>query len=295
MATNKTNPFTGLIIVILAAIFISLSNVLAPIIYDNGGNPLTYLTLRFLGFVILCQLWFSSRGGSTSLPLRIRLSAYGGGIAYALGAGSLLGSFAYIPVSLAVLIFFTFPILTGLITSLLDRKWPPATETICVTIAFIGLTLALQVSVGSLNPIGMGLAFLGAVGVSVSYVWNGRALHNIDTTLSTFHMSVGGLAIAVLVTLSFNAISFPSETSVGWIALGGAILCFAAAFFAMFYSVRLIGPVRTAMMMNLEPIITISLSFLILSESLMLKQLVGAALVIASVVAYQSYGNRKDS
>ena len=295
MSTLKNTTTTGVLIVLLAAIFISLSNVLAPIIYDAGGNPLTYLTLRFFGFLIICRLWFLCQSRPTSLPTRSRLTAYGSGTAYALGAGSLLWSFAYIPVSLAILVFFTFPILTAIITSLLDRQWPPLVKIICVIVAFFGLALALQVSVGSLHPIGVGLALLGAVGVSISYVWNGRSLQAIDTTISTLHMSIGGFIVAAIVTFFSDAISLPSETSLGWMALLGAVFSFSAAFFSMFYAVRLIGPLRTAMIMNLEPVITIALSVLVLNESLSLRQIVGAALVIISVTTFQRFGYKEKS
>jgi len=234
-----------------------------------------------------------SRGKSTFLPKNSRLIAYGSGTAYALGAGSLLWSFAYIPVSLAVLIFFTFPILTGVITGLLDRQWPLLIELICVTAAFLGLALALDVPAGSLNPIGVGLAFLGAVGVAISYVWNGRCLQAVNTTVSTLHMSFGGFVVAAIAMFSFGTFSLPNETNIGWISLGGAIFSFAAAFFSMFYAVRLIGAVRTAMMMNLEPVVTIALSVLLLSEILSLSQLAGAALVIISVAVFQSYKNKE--
>lgn len=284
----KAGIATGLLVVLLAAFFISLSNVLAPIIYDAGGNPLTYLTLRFLGFVILCRLWFWGRRKAPALSKRHRLTAYGSGTAYALGAGALLGAFSYMPVSLVVLIFYTFPLLTGLFTCLLDRRWPRGTEIVCIVVAFLGLGLALDVSLGSLHPIGLGLSVLAALGVSIAYVWNGRSLQTLDTTVSTLHMSVSGLAVAAIVTFSSGSFALPSDANLGWLALGAAVLSFAAAFFSMFFAVRLIGPVRTAMVMNLEPVITIALSIFLLNESLSLKQFAGAALVIGAVVVSQS-------
>ncbi len=75
----------------------------------------------------------------------------------------MLGAFAYMPVSLVVLIFYTFPLLTGLFASLLDRRWPRGIEIVRIVVAFFGLALALDVSLGSLHPIGLGLSVLAAL------------------------------------------------------------------------------------------------------------------------------------
>lgn len=293
-SSSRVAGATGVLVVLLAAFFISLSNVLAPIIYDAGSNPLTYLTLRFLGFVILCQVWFWTRQNTPTLTMQQRVTAYGSGAAYAIGAGALLGAFAYMPVSLVVLIFYTFPLLTGVFTGLLDRRLPNAVAMICFAVAFLGIALALDVTFTTLHPTGLGLAVLAAIGVAVAYVWNGRSMQNVDSTVTTFHMSVSALVVATAVTLTSDSFVLPSAGAVGWSALLGAILSFAAAFFFMFSGVRMIGPVRTAMIMNLEPVTTIALAILLLSESLSLKQFAGASLIVGAVIAAQAADNRSN-
>ena len=80
----------GVSVVLAAAVFISLTNVLAPIVYESGSNALTYQDLRFMFFVAICRLWLWGRGLSTALPPRRRFTAYGAGAACALGPGSWL-------------------------------------------------------------------------------------------------------------------------------------------------------------------------------------------------------------
>lgn len=55
----------------------------------------------------------------------------------------------------------------------------------------------------------------------------------------------------------------------------------------MFVGVNLTGPSRTAMVMNLEPVMTVGLAIIILEEGLEGNQLLGATLVIATIVATQ--------
>ncbi len=61
----------------------------------------------------------------------------------------------------------------------------------------------------------------------------------------------------------------------------------------MFTGVKRIGSARTAMLMNLEPVFTIALAFLVLAEGLSPSQLFGAALVIVAVTLGQRQGSGK--
>ena len=235
----------GIAIVLAAAFFISLTNVLAPLVYDSGSNPLTYLTVRFLFFVAVCRLWFWMRGISTALPTRQRLTAYGVGAMYSLGAGSLLGAVAYIPVSMAVLILYLYPLLTMIATCALDRRRPQAIEVICLLIALMGLALALELTFSNLHPAGLGLAALAALAITTFVVGNGRSLQGLDITIATFNTAVGALAVAAVATLATGSFALEISGSYGWLILACAVLSFTAAFFAIFIGVRIAGPVRT--------------------------------------------------
>lgn len=282
----------GAAAVAAAAVAVSLSNVLAPVIYDAGGNPPSYLAARFLCFVALCGLWFRLAGRTPALPPGRRGTAYAVGVVFAGGAGALIGSFAYMPVSLAILIFYTFPLLTAAATAILDRRPPRPLEAACLPAAFAGLALALDVSFAGLDPAGLALAALAAVGVATAYVWHSRALADLDAVPVTFHMSVSGAVAATLVALAFGAVAVPAGGP-GWLAFSGAVLTFAAAFFLMFLGLRVIGPVRTALIMNLEPVATIALAMLLLGEPLSPRQALGAALVVGAVVVAQRAARRR--
>ncbi|MDX1575797.1 MAG: hypothetical protein R3285_06370, partial [Kiloniellales bacterium] len=96
--------------VLLAALSISLTNVAAPLVYEAGGNPPTIIVLRNLVFLLLCGTWLRASGRFRWLERRGQLVCIGAGIAYTCGAAGLLLSLLTLPVSLAILIFFTFPL-----------------------------------------------------------------------------------------------------------------------------------------------------------------------------------------
>ena len=287
MSPLKGSGFGGALLVAAGATLISVTNVVTPAIYQDGGNAITYLMLRFAGFLVLCRLWFLWRRKATALPMRDRLMSYGVGTTYAAGAAGLLGAIAYLPVSLSVLIFYSFPLLTVLYSAVLDRRLPRPFQIFCCLMAFAGLALTLGVSDLVLHPTGLALAAWAAVAMAGAYVWNGRALGHQDSTRVTYHMSVAGLLFAAAVILASGRFALPAGGSTGAWALLAAVICFAGAFFGMFGGIRLIGAVRTATIMNLEPVITVALSVWFLAEALTGLQYLGAALVVTAVLLAQ--------
>ena len=280
-------------LVLLAALSISLTNVSAPFVYEAGSNPQTIIILRNLAFLLLCGLWLKTSGRFRWLERRGQLVCFGAGIAYTCGAAGLLLSLLTLPVSLAILIFFTFPLMTALLESTLDRRLPGLGQIACLFGALAGLAIALEVERFALAPEGVIFAAIGAVGVAISYVWTGRALPGVDSAVMTFHMAITGLIGASLYVVATGSFALPANGGLGWTALVVAVVGFAVAFFAMFRGVHLIGPAPTAMVMNLEPVFTIALAVTLLAETLSDRKLIGAAVVLAAVVASQLLVKRR--
>lgn len=270
-------------VVLLAALSISLTNVSAPFVYQAGGNPQTILVLRNLAFLLLCGLWLKAGGRFHWLERRGQLVCIASGIAYTGGAAGLLMSLLFLPVSLAILVFFTFPLMTALLESALHRRPPGLGQLACLLAALAGLAVALEVEHFAFAPEGVILAALGAAGVAVSYVWTGRALPGVDSGVMTFHMAITGFVVAGLFVAATGGPALPADGIVGWVALLVAVVGFAVAFFTMFRGVHMIGAAPTAMVMNLEPVFTIALAVGLLSETLSGRKLIGAAVVLAAV------------
>lgn len=273
----------GTLAVVAAAAGISFSSVLSPLAYAEGANALTLILLRFVGSVLVCGLWLKLSGQAFAIPRRVALVCLGAGLGYAGGSGLLLVSFETVPVSLAVLVFFTFPLLTMAWTALLERRWPLPLQLFCVLAAFGGLALMLGVDTSRLHPVGLTCAILAAFGVSSAFVWTGRAIPDIPSVLVTFHMSLVGLGAAACVVLVGDFWSPPAPGGPGWLLVAGVVAGFCLAFFGMFAGVQRIGALPAALLLNLEPVFTVTLALLLLGEQLSPPQLFGAAVVVLAV------------
>ncbi len=280
----------GIIIVTTTALLISLSSIFSRFAYDAGANPQTMVLFRFLLFCTLLLIIRPKTKNQTTLTKHMRLAAIVAGCFYTIGSGSLLASIFFLPVSLAVVIFYTYPILTMAGEKILDRQSPKLLEVGCFLLAFAGLILALNIQIDSaISPIGIVFGVTAALGMSACYLISDRNLKDIAPEQSTFYLAGTGLILSsafILVTQTFN-LGDTNTINLSFVFL--ASFSFAVAFFFMFKGISLIGAVNTAMILNLEPVFTITLAFLMLNESLSTIQLIGAALVLISIFVIQRH------
>jgi probable blue pigment (indigoidine) exporter len=77
------------------------------------------------------------------------------------------------------------------------------------------------------------------------------------------------------------------HTAMGWVSFVGIGLTTTIAFLTLYVSTQRIGPFRTALYMNLEPLITAVLSAMLLGDRLTAIQIAGGGVMIAALCAFQ--------
>lgn len=289
--TTQSQQWLGIGLAIIGASGFACSVVLARMSYDHGTNAMTIMSVRFALLAVLMWLWSSWRGETKLIRPKLVVGCLAISVTYFVGIGAYLSSVAYLPVSLAVLIFYTFPILTALISAAVDRRWPRALELAALAAAFFGLLVALDVDMTGqqsldLHPLGLLLAICASIGVATNMVSSGAIMKRLDTSVFSLYLAIGACVISTVVAVSGEGYHLPyGET--GWWAFSLMLLSFCAAFVATYSGVRLIGPVRISTVMNLEPIATILIAVALLGETLGNSQLLGGAVVITAVVLAQ--------
>lgn len=271
---------------------LAFNNIAIPIVYRSGANPQTVVLLRYLVFVAVVLVGLILIRRRLWLGVRPTAHALGSGVAMAVGSLGLLGSFAFIPVSLAVVIMYAYPLITALLQSAALRTWPTALQTLCLLAALAGIGLAIGIDELRVDSRGILLALMSACGFGLSFAWNGIALRNADAPVVTLIMSVAGIVVSAAVVWQLGEVRPPGPEAFGWIAFAIATTAFSLAFLGMYKGVALIGGAPAAMIMNLEPIFTIAFAVLLLSEALTWPRLAGAALVIGAVILHSASARR---
>ena len=133
------------------------NSTLAKLSYDHGATPLSVLTWRS-GLSALCVfavliIWRLP----WKLPARQRWAAIIMGCVVASYSYGLLGAIEYIPVALAVLTFYLYPLLTCLGAWVIGQEKLTLRTSLCLIIAFVGLATALDIR-GDFNVIGISMA-----------------------------------------------------------------------------------------------------------------------------------------
>jgi drug/metabolite transporter (DMT)-like permease len=283
----------GIIIAAASALTLAINDVAVPFAYAQGFSAPTVVFFRFLFLLLSLVALLPLMGLSYRLPREHALHALGSGVAAGIATLALLGSFAYIPVSLALIILYTFPILTALFESAYARRLPGLVEIICLIVALAGIGIVIGLNEVTLSSLGLLLGGVSAVGYAASIFWNGVKLRTADGTIVSFHMAIVGVAITGLFLLATGSFAPTGAGFSGWLPLLVTCFFFTISFIGMFKAVQLAGGAPTAMLLNLEPVFVMILAALFLGEELTLPRILGSAMVIGAVVVSEAWRNRK--
>lgn len=281
---SRPNILLGASLAAAAGIGFAANSTAAKVAYEGGTNPLTFLTLRSTLAAVLVLLIILATGRSLRLPPGRRLAAFGLGALVALYSYGTLGSIQYIPVALAILILYTFPLLTSIYAWVSGQERPTVLSVGALLAAFVGLVLALDIGGGALDIRGVGLAAMAALGLTAVIILNNRLVGAGDSRPITFHMMLSASVIFAIVTWVAGDYALPT-TMAGWTGFLIGPAAYAAAIVTVFVAISLAGPAPAAMSMNVEPVASLTFGFLILGQALGSVQILGAGLVIAAVVS----------
>lgn len=286
----------GIIATLVSAISFAMFIVIAPVIYSKGILALQLALLR----VIVMSIFFASLKLVSRHGLRIphshrqKLPLIGFGIGIA-GMGIFyLQAIAFIPVSLAVMLFYTWPIVTALTAPLLGRKLPGPRQSLALLAAFICLLPAIGPQLGDINIIGVILALCASLSVSLSIHCSYLAYPASDGITLGF---CGGI-VSIVLTLPIawlSGVEFGFTNFNNQITLLAALLCglYIMGVGGQIVCAKYLRPEFVAIFYNIEPIVALLGAYLILGERLSLIQYISCASVIFCLFMYRGFANER--
>jgi drug/metabolite transporter (DMT)-like permease len=272
----------GLALALIVAVSFAGTSVFAVLAYAGGSDPLSVLTARSIAAFVILHLVLGLRRIPRALPARQRNAALALGLLMAVYSYGLLGAIEYMPVALAVITFYTYPILVAVAGWLSGRESFQPRFALALIVAFAGLILALDLSAARPHPLGVSLALMAAIGLAVLLIVSERVRGDCDSRPITLHMLGTAMAAYVAVSAALGHLALP-QTPSGWIGFVGAPLCYTFSIVFVFVVLSMIGPLRTALVMNIEPVASVVLGYLVLAQKLDALQLLGIAVVVGAV------------
>jgi probable blue pigment (indigoidine) exporter len=268
-----------------AAIALGVSDVLAKIIIGSRCDVLTMLSFRSVVGLAFMWIWLRL-GPKPPTNARVRWISVAIGLLFAALIFCLFKAIEFNDVPTAVLTYFVYPLLTGLIataTGLERLRWQGVA---CALVAFLGLAIMIGAHPAGLALVGIAYA-IGAACCRTGVLIATRAfLVGADARLTTWYSVAAQVVVFVAISLATQTWGSP-QTNAGWGALIAMSLATTAGILFVFVSTVRIGAFRTALIMNLEPLTATVLSAIVLSEVMTPLQAFGGATMLAALVAFQ--------
>ncbi|MGH6953958.1 MAG: DMT family transporter, partial [Alphaproteobacteria bacterium] len=271
------------------AIAFSLMLNLTPFAYGAGSDPLTLNVARGAACATSIYILLKALGRPATLPRPVLLGVYALGLVMAINSYGILASLAYVPISLAIVTHYTYPMIVAALAAVMGRERLTPVRAAALCAAFAGVALVLQVPGGSLDWRGVGLAFMAALGLTAVFLGSARLMVTHDSRVVTLHL-MNSLTLAFLAAVTATGGPAWPRSEAGMLALVGVAVTFSGSMVCLFGAIRLIGPVRTAMLDSSSPVLTILFAMLIHAERLTAVQGLGALLVVLAIVAVQLAG-----
>jgi drug/metabolite transporter (DMT)-like permease len=259
--------------------------------YDEGVAVLTLLSVRFAlatAFLLPASI-VRARRRVAAIPRRALVAAVLlGAVGYAAQAGLFFAALERMDASLLALLLYTYPALVTLAAIALGRERADRRRMVALAIASAGLVLVLGgAASGGLDAAAVAMA-LGAAATYTAYILvSDRTVSDLDPVALSALVAAGAATTFATISLATGRLDL-SLTGEAWLWLGCiAAISTALAVVCFFAGMARVGPSTAAILSTFEPPVTVALAFLVFGERLSAVQAVGAALVLAAVVALQ--------
>ena len=281
---------TGLVLAIGAAMGFGMKAIFVKLAFPYGVSPVTLLALR-MAFSVPFFLWIGLRATGQRPGWRVLLAVLGCGLAGYYGASifDFIG-LKYISAGLERLILFTYPTLTVVAGTLLQKKPLSARllKALALTYAGIGLAFAHDMQTFAAADqvwLGGGFVFASALCYAGYLLGSGPLIARLGSNRFT----AWAMLMSTVATFAHYAATEPLAILLqqpwpvyGW-ALAMALFSTVLPVFMQSAAIRRMGAGKAAVIGTVGPLLTIFLSWLILGEPGSIWQLIGAALVLAGV------------
>lgn len=195
-----------------------------------------------------------------------------------------LSAIAFVPVGIAVLIFYTFPLVILLASPFVDGRRPTPAQLAAFALAFAGLALAIGPQWTSLDPRGLVLAAFASLAATVQVFAGARVAPRLDP------LTFGFASLALVLPLAFGAAwlsggpAGPTALIAGHVPLLAVVLAFTFGYAMQIRALRLAPANLLGLVFTIEPVAAIGIAALLLGERLVAHQYMGIALVLAGLV-----------
>ncbi len=290
---------SSLLLAALGAVLFSAKAIVVKLCYRYGADTESVLALRMLfalPFFWVAVAWHAAVKRPTPVGRRDLLAMlFLGFMGYYVASYLDFLSLRYISVGLERIILYLNPTIVLVLSAWLFGRRIGARQWQAMAVAYAGVALVFLHDVrfdGDAAVLGGSLAFLGAVAYAIYLVYSGEIVHRVGSIRMVAYASGSATFFCVLQALVLNPRGLVSQApEVYGLSLVNATLCTFVPMLLIMSAVRRVGPGLTAQSQVIGPVATVFLGWYFLGEAVGALQLLGVAVVLASMAMLMTATN----
>ena len=275
----------GVIFALVAGILFGLIGPTTKIAYNAGASVPIAIFLRYAVATIIILPFLPYQKNLFDVfkkNLKYFISISVGSIFLTLG---LLTSVKFIEVSLTILIFCLYPIYVLIYSIIVDKEKILLSVKILFLITFIGIIMVLGPSFKVINLLGVTLAIVASLGATSMIIINQKmASKGISPIPINIFINMFNVIFFFIVLKIFFSLDFDFPINIFLLILIPSI-CYSFALLSQLIAIPKIGQSYTALFLYLEPVVGVLGAVFLLKENLQIYQIVGAVIVIISLLS----------
>ena len=275
----------GVIFALVAGILFGLIGPTTKIAYNSGASVALTIFLRYAVASIIILPFIPYQKNLLAIfnkNLKYFLSISAGSILLTLG---LLTSVIFIEVSLTILIFCIYPIYVLLFSIIVDKEKISLTVKILFFVTFLGIILVIGPSFKVINIVGILLAFLASLGSTSMIIVNQKmSIKGISPIPINIFINVFNTFFFFVILKIFFSLNFNFDINIYLLILIPSV-CYSFALLSQLIAIPKIGQSYTALFLYLEPVVGVLGAVFLLKENLETYQMIGASIVIISLLS----------
>jgi drug/metabolite transporter (DMT)-like permease len=269
---------------LISASFYGLNIVYARMASFAGASGSAIVVYRVLLMLILVGIAAVVMRKSLAMAREERGIMLLLGVSTALVGVCYLSSVAFIPVTVAAVVFYTFPIFIVLASPFVEGTRLTPSLLGVAAVAMIGVVMVVGPAFGGLDWRGLALA-LGASVATATQFFAAARCRKTGVIAKVFWIHVLVLPTAALIGLAAGQLTPPSTLTVAPFAVGMTIGGYVVGFMLQVLALGRITAVAAGIIYCTEPVVAAMSSALLLGETLSPLQMAGGALVLSAIVA----------
>lgn len=280
---NTTSKSKGLFAAFLSPTFLGVMPIIAKFAYSYQVDVYTVAALRTI--IAAAMLWIVAIWLDKDYIFSSKPAIIGSFIAGAInGLGSLLfyTSLTRIDASMGQLINITYLIYVTLLLRLAGQHISKLTL-FRTGMAILAIYIITSSGLGEPDWVGVGYMAIAALSYAVQIVFSQRIMYDIPAITMTLYALTG---MSFVVTIAW-LVATPSIAEIPFLGWGAVItmgIVTALARLTLFLGVKNIGGMQTSLIGVAEVVISIVLAYWLLGEVMTTWQLVGAFILITSIL-----------